>query len=68
MFEGLIEFIEMSLFSVINQIAAEETQGMRQVEHIVVLLGEALISENKRLQARINQLLDRLEAVLKQTA
>ena len=81
MFDGLIEFIETSLFSVINQIAAEEEQGMQQVEHIVVLLlrfaqrnrgmtrvllGEALVNENERLQARINQLLDRIEAALKQ--
>lgn len=81
MFEGLIEFIETSLFSVINQISAEETQGMQQVEHILalllrfaqrnrgmtkVLLGDALVNENERLQARINQLLDRVEAALKQ--
>lgn len=80
MFEGLIEFIESSLFSVINQIAAEEAQGMQQVEHILalllrfaqrnrgmtrVLIGEALVNENERLQARINQLLDRIEAALK---
>jgi TetR/AcrR family transcriptional regulator len=81
MFEGLIEFIESSLFSVINQIAAEEAQGMQQVEHILalllrfaqrnrgmtkVLIGDALVNENERLQARINQLLDRIEAALKQ--
>jgi TetR/AcrR family transcriptional regulator len=81
MFEGLIEFIETSLFSVINQISAEEAQGMQQVEHILalllrfaqrnrgmtkVLLGDALVNENERLQARINQLLDRIEAALKQ--
>ncbi|WP_153116179.1 nucleoid occlusion factor SlmA [Rhodocyclus tenuis] len=82
MFEGLIEFIESSLFGVINQIAGEETQGMRQVEHTLslllgfaqrnrgmtrVLIGDALVNENERLQARINQLLDRLEAALKQS-
>ena len=81
MFEGLIEFIETSLFSVINRIAAEEAQGLQQVEHILtlllrfaqrnrgmtrVLIGDALVNENARLQARINQLLDRVEAVLKQ--
>jgi TetR/AcrR family transcriptional regulator len=81
MFEGLIEFIETSLFSVINQISAEEAQGMQQVEHILalllrfaqrnrgmtkVLLGDALVNENERLQVRINQLLDRVEAALKQ--
>jgi TetR/AcrR family transcriptional regulator len=81
MYEGLIEFIESSLFSVINQIAAEEAQGMQQVEHILalllrfaqrnrgmtrVLIGEALVNEHERLQLRINQLLDRIEATLKQ--
>ena len=81
MYEGLIEFIENSLFGVINQISAEEAQGLQQVEHILALLlnfaernrgmtkvltGDALVNENERLQARINQLLDRIEAALKQ--
>ena len=81
MFEGLIEFIESSLFGVINQISAEETQGLQQVEHILALLlnfaqrnrgmtrvltGDALVNENERLQVRINQLLDKIEAALKQ--
>jgi TetR/AcrR family transcriptional regulator len=82
MYEGLIEFIESSLFSVINKIATEEQSGIRQVELILamllgfaqknrgltrVLVGEALVYENDRLQARINQLLDRVEAALKQS-
>ncbi len=81
MFDGLIEFIETSLLGVINQISAEEPQGLRQIEHIMVLLlsfaqrnrgmtrvliGDALVNENERLQARINQLLDKIEAALKQ--
>ena len=81
MFDGLIEFIETSLFTVINQISAEEQQGLQQVEHILALLlrfaqrnrgmtrvltGDALVNENERLQARINHLLDRVEAALKQ--
>ena len=81
MFEGLIEFIENSLFSVINQISSEEAQGLRQVEHLLALLltfaqknrgmtkvltGDALVNENERLQARINQLHDKIEAALKQ--
>lgn len=80
MYEGLIEFIETSLFGVINQIAAEEAQGLQQVEHILalllnfaqrnrgmtkVLIGDALVNENERLQARINQLHDKIEAALK---
>src|SRR6266581_826256 len=82
MYEGLIEFIEGSLFSVINQIATEEEAGLKQVELGIVtllrfaqknrgltrvLIGDALVHENERLQTRINQLLDRIEATLKQS-
>ncbi|MBI4756395.1 MAG: nucleoid occlusion factor SlmA [Betaproteobacteria bacterium] len=81
MYEGLIEFIESSLFSTINRIAADETSGLRQTELIValllgfadknpgltrVLVGDVLVNEDDRLQARINQLLDRVEASLRQ--
>lgn len=81
MFEGLIEFIEATLFSLINRLTAEEKSAMRQIEGILslllgfaqknpgmtrVLTGDALINENDRLQLRINQLHDRLEATLKQ--
>ena len=82
MFEGLIEFIESSLFTVINQITAEEDHGLRQVQMMLslllgfaeknrgltrVLIGDALVNENPRLQLRINQLLDRVEATLRQS-
>ncbi|MBC7946213.1 MAG: nucleoid occlusion factor SlmA [Burkholderiales bacterium] len=82
MFEGLIEFIEQSLFSTINKIISEQESGVAQVDAIValllgfarknpgmtrVLIGDALVNENERLQARINQLVDRLEATLKQS-
>lgn len=81
MFEGLIEFIENSLFSMINRIAADQAQGLRQVEEILALLlgfaqrnrgmtkvltGDALVNENERLQVRINQLHDKFEAALRQ--
>ncbi len=81
MFEGLIEFIEQTVFALINKITSEEKSGLRQVEAIVgvllgfaqknrgmtrVLIGDALVNEDERLQARINQLHDRLEAALKQ--
>jgi TetR/AcrR family transcriptional regulator len=81
MFEGLIEFIEQTVFGLINKITAEETDGMKQAEGIVALLlgfarknrgmtrvltGDALVNEDQRLQARINQLLDRIETTLKQ--
>ena len=81
MFEGLIEFVETALFSVVGQIAAEESDGLRQVELMLaatlrfaaknrglarVMIGDALVHENPRLQSRINQLFERLEASLKQ--
>jgi TetR/AcrR family transcriptional regulator len=81
MFEGLIEFIEETLFALINKITTEEKSGVHQVESMVsvllgfaqknrgmtrVLIGDALVHEDERLQARINQLHDRLEAALKQ--
>ena len=81
MYDALIEFIEQSLFSVVNQITSIESQGLRQVEAIIalllrfaqknrgmtrVLIGDALVNENERLQIRINTLLDRIEAALKQ--
>ena len=81
MYEGLIEFIESSLFGLINQIASEENQGLRQVELILamllnfaqrnrgmtkVLIGDVLVNENERLQSHINQIHEKLEAALKQ--
>jgi len=81
MFEGLIEFIEQTLFALVNRITTEEKSGLRQLEAIIsvllafaqknrgmtrVLIGDALVNEDERLQLRINQLLDRLESVLKQ--
>ena len=81
MFEGLIEFIEHTLFALINKITGDEKSGLRQLEAIMgvmlafaqknrgmtrVLVGEALVNEDDRLQTRINQLHDRLEAALKQ--
>jgi TetR/AcrR family transcriptional regulator len=81
MFEGLIEFIEQTLFALINKITGDEKSGLRQLEAIMgvmlafaqknrgmtrVLVGDALVNEDERLQTRINQLHDRLEAALKQ--
>ena len=82
MFEGLIEFIETSLLTVINQITAEETEGIKQIGAVMmlmlkfaqqnpgmtrVLIGDALMHEDERLQVRINALTDKLEAALKQS-
>ena len=81
MFEGLIDFIEQTLFSLINKLITDEKDGVRQIDGILslllgfakknpgmarVLIGDALVNENDRLQVRINQLHDRLEATLKQ--
>jgi TetR/AcrR family transcriptional regulator len=81
MFEGLIEFIESTIFGLINQISGEESSGQRQVRAIVsmlldfaqtnrgmtrVLIGDALVNENERLQERMNQLFERIEASIKQ--
>jgi len=81
MFEGLIEFIEHTVFGLVNKISAEETSGLKQVEGILamllgfaqknrgmtrVLIGDALVNEDERLQQRINQLFDRIETTLKQ--
>jgi TetR/AcrR family transcriptional regulator len=81
MFEGLIDFIEQTLFSLINKLITDEKNGVRQIDGILslllgfakknpgmtrVLIGDALVNENDRLQVRINQLHDRLEATLKQ--
>ena len=81
MYEGLIEFIEHTVFGLVNKICAEETSGLKQVESTLamllsfaqknrgmtrVLIGDALVNEDERLQQRINQLFDRIETTLKQ--
>ncbi len=81
MFEGLIGFIEETIFGLVNKITAEQPSGLAQLEAILsmllgfarknrgmtrVLIGDALVNENERLQLRINQLHDRLETTLKQ--
>ena len=82
MYEGLIEFIETSIFSLANRIAEEEADVRRQAPRLIetllafgetnpgmvrVLTGEALVGEHERLQARMNQFFDRFEATLKQS-
>ena len=81
MFEGLISFIEQTVFGLINQINQKEESGLAQARGILqmllffaeknpgmtrVLLGDALLQEDDRLQQRITQVLDRVEASLKQ--
>jgi len=82
MYEGLIEFIENSVFSLANRIAEDETDPRRQAPRLVetllafgeknpgmvrVLTGEALVGEHERLQARMNQFFERFESTLKQS-
>jgi TetR/AcrR family transcriptional regulator len=93
MFEGLIEFIEQTVFSLVNQIAERESSaeqasgtpdagaGRRQAIKVVsmlmqfaeknpgmtrVMVGDALVFENERLQQRMNQFFDKIESTLKQ--
>lgn len=80
MFEDLIAFIEQTVFGLINQINQKEESGLAQARGILqmllffaeknpgmtrVLLGDALLQEDDRLQERITQVLDRVEASLK---
>jgi len=82
MFEGLIEFIEQSVFTLANQINERETAGNVQAQKIVtvllqfgeknpgmtrVMVGDALVFENDRLLARMNQFFDRIESQLRQS-
>ena len=90
MFEGLMEFIEQSVFSLINQIVEREQAqrgegsdlGARQAAKVIamlvqfaeknpgmarVMVGDALVFENERLQQRMNQFFDKIEATLKQS-
>ncbi|MCM2252785.1 MAG: nucleoid occlusion factor SlmA [Ramlibacter sp.] len=82
MFEGLIEFIEQSVFTLVNQIGEREPAGGAQAAKTVamllqfaeknpgmtrVMVGDALVFENERLQQRMNQFFDKIESALKQS-
>ena len=81
MFEGLIEFIEESVFSRVSLIVDEELDALARCEKILYLLlafaernpgitriltGDALTGETERLRKRVIQLFDRMESQLKQ--
>ncbi len=81
MFEGLIDFIEQSIFGLINQVNTREPDPMQQAARIVslvlhfadknpgmarVMVGDALVNEHERLLARMNSLFDKIEASLRQ--
>lgn len=80
MLEGLIEFIEDSLFSRISRIMTEEPTAQSRCSKLLSLLltfaelnpgiarlmtGEALQGETERLRGRIRQVYDRLETQLR---
>ncbi|ABM93463.1 nucleoid occlusion factor SlmA [Methylibium sp. Pch-M] len=82
MFEGLIDFIESSVFTLVNQIVERDTDPRDQVHKMTTVLlqfgeknpgmsrvmaGDALVFENERLTARMNQFFDRFESQLRQS-
>ncbi len=82
MFEGLIEFIESSIFTLVNQVGERESDGSAQAGRILtivlqfceknpgmtrVMVGDALVFEHERLLARMNQFFDRIESQLRQS-
>ena len=82
MFEGLIEFIEQSVFTLVNQIVEREQDAGTQVQRVLavllqfgeknpgmtrVMVGDALVFENDRLTARMNQFFERIESQLRQS-
>ena len=81
MFEGLIEFIEQTVFTLVNQINEREADPAARVRKLVVMVlqfaeknpgmtrvmvGDALVYEHERLQTRMNLFFDKLEAAIKQ--
>ena len=81
MFEGLIDFIETSVFSLLNQIAERSDAAEVKARHMVtvllqfaqrnpgmarVMVGDALVFENDRLEQRMNQFFERFESSLRQ--
>jgi TetR/AcrR family transcriptional regulator len=81
MFEGLLEFIEETLFTRINKIIAEEARAEARVQNILFLLlgfadknpgmarllyGDVLVGETERLRQRVVQIYERIETQLKQ--
>lgn len=81
MFEGLIEFIEESIFSLINRILKEQDSSLKRCENILSLLlgfsernpgltrilsGDVLTGETERLRLRVSQFFERLETQIKQ--
>ena len=81
MFEGLIEFTEETIFSLVTRIQNDIQDPIARCEKIIgillgfsarnpgitrILMGDAIIGENDRLHKRISQFFERLETQLKQ--
>lgn len=81
MFEALIDFIEQSIFHLINQIGEREADPQLRAPRILLMLlqfaeknpgmarvmvGDALVLEHDRLQQRINLMMDKIESSLRQ--
>ena len=81
MFEGLIEFIETSVFSLLNQITDGPHPPLDKARRMItvllqfaernpgmarVMVGDALVFENDRLHQRMNLFFDKVEASLRQ--
>jgi TetR/AcrR family transcriptional regulator len=82
MFEGLIDFIEQTVFTLVNQITEREPDAHAQVQKVLsvvlqfgeknpgmtrVMVGDALVFEHERLLVRMNQFFDRIESHLRQS-
>lgn len=83
MYEGLLDFIEETIFYLINQIESRQIAAAAKGREMVlvllnfaeknpgmtrVLIGDAIVNEDARLQQRVNQFLDRVEASIRQCA
>lgn len=81
MFEGLLEFIEDSIFTRINRILAKEPHTEARIQNILFLIlgfadknpgmarllyGDVLVGETERLRKRVAQIFHRIETQLKQ--
>jgi TetR/AcrR family transcriptional regulator len=81
MFEGLLDFIEQAIFSLAQQLQDREPDGRARSRKLVglllqfgeknpgmarVMVGDALVHENERLQQRMALFFDKVESTLKQ--
>lgn len=81
MFEALIDFIEQSIMGFVGQLEQREPEARLKARQLLswivqfaeknpgmcrVMVGDALVLENERLQQRVNLFFDKLEAQLRQ--